>query len=119
MHGIETQYPKTWIAYEQDTEPRGRAFNWLCDEDMLPSIVPQARIWAYSFNSACYSDGAQEIDTQGQGDSFLEMMLARLDGIGTRPIVFIGSCYGGIVVAQVCKWFPRPKEASSGGLNTL
>ena len=30
-----TQYPKSWVAYERDTESRGRAVNWLCDKDML------------------------------------------------------------------------------------
>ena len=73
---------------------------------MLPSVVPQARIWVY-YNSNCYSDGAQEIDTQRQGNSFLEMIFAKLDGIGTRPIILIGPCYGGIVVAQVCHRSPR------------
>ena len=110
MHDIETQYPKSWVAYERDTEPRGRAVNWLCDKDMLPSIVPQARIWVFNYNSNCYSDGAQEIDTQGQGNSFLEMISAKLDGIATRLIIFIGPCYGGIVVAQVCHWSPRSEK---------
>ena len=83
---------------------------------MLPSIVPQARFWAYSHNSNCYSDGAQEIDTQGQGNSFLETISAKLGGIGTRPIIFIGSCYDGIVVAQVCHWSPRSKKHSLCGV---
>lgn len=102
MHGIETQSPRTWIAYEHDHEPRGRATNWLCDEDMLPKVVPQARIWAYDYNSNCYSDNAQEIDVLGLGDSFLEMLRGAQDkGVGERVLVFIGSCFGGIVIAQV------------------
>ena len=102
VHGIETQSPETWMAYERDEEPRGRATNWLCDEDMLPKVVPQARIWAYNYNSNCYSDNAQEIDILALGDTFLEILRGAQDkGVGERMLVFIGSCFGGIVVAQV------------------
>ena len=102
VHGIETQSPKTWTAYEHEKEPRGRATNWLCDEDMLPNVVPQARIWAYDYNSNCYSDGAPEIDILALGDTFLEMLRGAQDkGVGTRTLIFIGSCFGGILIAQV------------------
>lgn len=102
MHGIETCSPKTWTAYERDEEPRGRATNWLCDEDMLPKVLPQARIWVYDYNSYCYSGNAQKIDILGLGDSFLEMLRAAEDkGVGKRSLVFIGSCFGGVVIAQV------------------
>ena len=74
MHGIETHSPKTWIAYEQDEEPKGRARYWLRDEDMLPKVMPQARIWTYDYNSNCYSDNAQEVDILGLGETFLEIL---------------------------------------------
>ena len=94
---------RTWTAHERDEEPRGRARNWLRDEDMLPHILPQARIFLYEYNSNCYSDNAQEIDILGLGESFLAMLDAAEDnGIGKRSLLFIGSCFGGIVVAQVC-----------------
>ncbi len=103
MHGIETNSARTWTASERDEEPRGRARNWLRDEDMLPRILPQARILFYEYNSNCYSDNAQEIDILGLGESFLAMLEAAKDnGIGKRSLLFIGSCFGGIVVAQVC-----------------
>lgn len=102
MHGIETHSQKTWTAYEREKEPRGRATNWLCDEDMLPSVVPQARIWAYDYISNCYSDNAPEIDILGLGDSLLEILRGAHDkGVVKRLLVFIGSCFGGIVVAQM------------------
>lgn len=69
---------------------------------MLPKVVPQARIWAYEYNSNCYSDNAQEVDILGLGDSFLEVLRGAQDkGVGQRVLVFIGSCFGGIVIAQV------------------
>ncbi len=69
---------------------------------MLPHILPQARILLYEYNSNCYSDNAQEIDILGLGESFLAMLDAAEDnGIDKRSLLFIGSCFGGIVVVQV------------------
>ncbi|KAL2046727.1 hypothetical protein ABVK25_011599 [Lepraria finkii] len=100
VHGMETQFPLTWIAYERDQEPRGRAINWLCDKDMLPRVIPQARIWAYNYNSKCYMANAQEVDIQGLGETFLRLLAAKSNELGRRPLFFIGSCFGGIVVTQ-------------------
>ena len=100
VHGIEISSPQTWTAYQSDTEPRGHAVNWLCDDDMLPTILLHTRIWTYVYNSNCYSDGAQEVDILGLGQVFLEILWSNgIDGL--RPILFVGSCFGGIVVAQV------------------
>ena len=69
---------------------------------MLPMVLPQARIWAYDYNSNCYSDNAQEVDILGLGDTFMEILRGAWDnGIGKRKLILIGSCFGGIVVAQV------------------
>ena len=69
---------------------------------MLPNVLPQARIWAYDYNSNCYSDNAPEIDILALGDTFLEMLRgAQGNGVGTRTLIFIGSCFGGILIAQV------------------
>lgn len=65
-------------------------------------MVPQARIWAYDYNSSCYSDNAPEIDILALGDTFLEILRgAQGKGVGTRALIFVGSCFGGILVAQV------------------
>ena len=78
------------------------AINWLCDDVMLPKVLPQARIWVYNYNSNCYFDNAPEVDILGLGESFLERLwLAKSEDVGNRLIAFVGSCFGGIVVAQV------------------
>ena len=99
MHGLETCSPTTWTAFERDEEPRGRKYNWLSDEDMLPYEVPQARIWVFDYNSR-YSREGQNISIKDLGQIFLEHISTE-KVLGTRPIVFIGSCFGGIVIAQV------------------
>lgn len=98
VHGIETCSPKTWTAFEKDEEPRGRGVNWLVDEDILPRVVPQARIWVFDYNSN-YSRNAQVIGIKNLGETLLSFIT--MEKLGTRPIVFIGSCFGGIVITQV------------------
>jgi hypothetical protein len=100
VHGIETTSPKTWVAYEQDTEPKGRAYNWLKDVDMLPSVIPGARIWAFDYNSN-YSHDAQTVRIDGLGVILLNCIKDRYEDFESRKLVFIGSCFGGIVVAAV------------------
>lgn len=100
VHGIQTCSPNTWIAYESDKYSRGRQVNWLTDEDMLPRVMPHARIWVFDYNSR-YSSDAQVIRIKELGDVFLQFMWDRRDELGKRPIIFIGSCFGGIVIAQV------------------
>lgn len=69
---------------------------------MLPRQIPQARIWAYDYNSNCYSDNAQQVDIPGLGEIFLRVLYeARSKGVGSRTLIFIGSCFGGVVVAQI------------------
>lgn len=69
---------------------------------MLPKVIPQARVWAYDYNSNCYSDNAQHVDILGLGDTFLEVLWGVKDkDVGSRSLIFVGSCFGGVVIAQV------------------
>ncbi|OBU00767.2 hypothetical protein VE01_01233 [Pseudogymnoascus verrucosus] len=99
VHGIETISPKTWTAYERDTEPRGRSFYWLKDANMLPSVVKGARIWAFDYNSN-YSHDAQTVKIDGLAMALLNCMKDRRGDFESRKIIFIGSCFGGVVVAE-------------------
>jgi hypothetical protein len=67
---------------------------------MLPSVVPHARIWAFDYNSN-YSTNAQKVKLTALGDILLAFIQNSKEEFGTRPLVFIGSCFGGLVVAQV------------------
>lgn len=77
MHGLDTTSPKTWIAYERDGPPslRGRAYNWLSDDDMLPAVVPKARIWTFDYN-ANYHSNASVVDLLALGDMLLRSLSA-------------------------------------------
>jgi hypothetical protein len=100
VHGIETISPKTWTAYEQDIEPKGHSCYWLKDADMLPSVVKGARIWAFDYNSN-YSHDAQTVRFDGIAETLLSCIMDRRSDFESRKIIFIGSCFGGIVVVEV------------------
>ena len=113
VHGIETTSPRTW-TYRQDKVTDGSGVNWLSDEDMLPGVVPQARIWVFDYNSN-YTESAQEVYIGGVGETLLKS-IEHEDTLGKRPLVFIGSCFGGLVVAQV-RGTPVPLDARLPTLN--
>jgi hypothetical protein len=67
---------------------------------MLPQVVPQARIWVFDYNSN-YSTNAQKVKLTDLGQILLAFIWDSKEGLGKRPFVFIGSCFGGLVVAKV------------------
>jgi len=101
VHGLQTTAAKTWTAYKNGKNAEGGECHWLRDEDMLPKVLPQARIWAFDYNSN-YSSNAQHVSIVDLGQVLLDMVHGKKDDqLGERTLVFIGSCFGGIIVAQV------------------
>ncbi|OBT50883.1 hypothetical protein VE04_08686, partial [Pseudogymnoascus sp. 24MN13] len=66
---------------------------------MLPSVVKGARIWAFDYNSN-YSHDAQTVKIDGLAVALLNCMKDRCGDFESRKIIFIGSCFGGVVVAE-------------------
>ncbi|ETS86336.1 hypothetical protein PFICI_00164 [Pestalotiopsis fici W106-1] len=94
VHGIGEAKPEdAWV--HPDTK-----VNWLSDPTMLPDALPKARILTYNYVSYWYGDDAvkQKVDTVAG------KMLNALDGKRTtcaqRPILFIGHCFGGLVIQE-------------------
>ena len=67
---------------------------------MLPSVIKGARIWVFDYNSN-YSHDAQTVRIDGLAATLLNCIMDRRDDFESRNLVFIGSCFGGIVVAEV------------------
>jgi len=76
--------------------------NWLSDRDMLPAALPTARIFTYDWN-ANYFAHAPAQTLLGHADTLLGL-IAEGRGSQTRPIIFIASCFGGLILAEVCCW---------------
>ncbi|KAK2616464.1 hypothetical protein QQS21_000506 [Conoideocrella luteorostrata] len=96
IHGLDTGSPDTWI-WKSKSPPKN--VHWLADDDMLPHKVGRARIFTCDWPSDLFerSDLVQkEIE---------ELARLLLDGINRhsrkdRPIIFIASCLGGIILMK-------------------
>ncbi|RDW64629.1 hypothetical protein BP6252_10280 [Coleophoma cylindrospora] len=94
IHGLATESPRTWEFKKDD----GTVTNWLADSDMLPAAIPEARIFTYDWNANYFKD-APVTRLLGHADTLLALVRERLCP-DSRPIIFIGSCFGGLILAQ-------------------
>ncbi|KAH8880627.1 hypothetical protein GQ53DRAFT_669415, partial [Thozetella sp. PMI_491] len=94
IHGLDTESPRTWMAWKQPGNPSAGQVHWLRDREMLPSVVPNARILTYDWNAAIVDSAADIL--LGHADGLLD----RLHESSDRPIVFIASCFGGLLLAK-------------------
>ena len=74
--------------------------NWLSDGDMLPAALPKPRIFTYDWNANYFGDAPVQT-LLGHADTLLGLV-AEVHGSQSRPIIFIASCFGGLIVAEVC-----------------
>ncbi|RYP48627.1 hypothetical protein DL768_005518 [Monosporascus sp. mg162] len=93
-HGLDAASPKTWECRHKD----GRSVNWRSDRDMLPAAVPYARIYTYDWEANC-SDHAPVQTLFGHAGALLARA-AEARASSTRPIIFVASCFGGLVLAE-------------------
>jgi hypothetical protein len=99
IHGLDTESPHTW---EFDKKDGSTVINWLADGDMLPAAVPEARIFTYDWDAGCFQDAPVET-LFGHATTLLNALVAEYGGAKMRPILFVASCFGGLVVAEVCQ----------------
>ncbi|KAI1276054.1 hypothetical protein F5Y07DRAFT_367963 [Xylaria sp. FL0933] len=100
IHGLDTHSPKTWMAWKEDGKRDSGDVHWLRDEHMLPSVIQNARIFTYDWN-ANYDGDAETQSLRGHADSLLNKLRnARNKENKSRPIVFVASCFGGILLAK-------------------
>ncbi|KAI1176639.1 hypothetical protein F4777DRAFT_545378 [Nemania sp. FL0916] len=93
IHGLDTDSPRTW------TYTNGhREIKWLEDKCLLPAAVPYARIYTYNWDAKVFNNAPVET-IFGHADRLLDLVKARQSTPG-RPILFIASCLGGLVLAE-------------------
>ncbi|KAL3475982.1 hypothetical protein BJX99DRAFT_270797 [Aspergillus californicus] len=80
----------TWTDQETDT-------NWL--KDLLPSVIPYARILAYCYNANILF-GASAAGIKEQADNLLLCLSNKRKAAPARPIIFITHSMGGILVKE-------------------
>ncbi|RKL04917.1 hypothetical protein BFJ70_g17166 [Fusarium oxysporum] len=86
------------VAGHTTIESEGRVVNWLADEDMLPATVPEARIFTYDWNANYFQDAP--VQTLLSHADTLLAHIAETRDVKSRPIIFIASCFGGLVLIE-------------------
>lgn len=94
IHGLETNSERTWVYKKGGTETE-----WLRDPQMLPQVVPNARIFTYDWEANFYRDSTDQT-LREHATSLLAHLKDKL-GSEPKPILFIASCFGGLVLAKV------------------
>lgn len=100
IHGLDTKSPDTW---EFKTSGGGKV-NWLKDEHMLPAGLTNVRIFTCDWPAQLFETFDSERDTI---EELARLLLAairerenRAPEDGNRPILFIASCLGGIILMK-------------------
>ncbi|KAI1125082.1 hypothetical protein F5Y10DRAFT_268422 [Nemania abortiva] len=102
IHGLDTESSKAWVAWKVDGDPTSGDVHWLKDEDMLPSKVPNARIFTYDWNITL-DQGTATNNMLGHADDLLlamHDMRSGSNGNANRPIIWVASCFGGLLLAK-------------------
>jgi hypothetical protein len=93
---LETGSPRTWEYRKKDGSG---GVNWISDSDMLPACVPEARIYTYDWDANCFQDAPVQT-LLGHADNLLALVTGER-GSRDRPIIFVASCFGGLILAEV------------------
>ncbi|KAL7942664.1 hypothetical protein V8C42DRAFT_360055 [Trichoderma barbatum] len=110
IHGLDTQSPRTWIAWKIDGDPKSGDVHWLKDETMLPAVIPNSRIFTYDWSASLDRNPGTQFLLGHATDFLSKLYMARLQEGNDRPIIFIASCFGGLLFAKALY---RAAESSS------
>ncbi|ROV88121.1 hypothetical protein VMCG_10440 [Cytospora schulzeri] len=101
VHGIGAPPTKTWVYSEKDDKGQKiREVNWLADNTMLPSAVKDARIMTFNYDSVWFGDAPTRQTLDGVATTLLREIKKKRRDCGTRPIILIGHCFGGLVMQK-------------------
>ncbi|CAG1970801.1 unnamed protein product [Fusarium graminearum] len=111
LHGLDAKSPETWIAWVVDGDAKSGDVNWLQDKHMLPKFMPESRILTYQWN-ANYEISASSDRFSGHAKTLLQDLHADRSDEGRKdcPIIFIASCFGGLLLAQALVIASHPSE---------
>jgi hypothetical protein len=71
VHGLGAAPDRTWVHTEKAD---GKKTNWLKDKDMLPELVPTARIMQFAYESAWFGTHSIEQRLSLIADQLLESL---------------------------------------------
>ncbi|KAK8924386.1 Protein NLRC3 [Metarhizium anisopliae] len=101
IHGLDTKAPETW-TWRDRCHPKNNV-NWLEKEDMLPHNVGNARIFVCNWEAEMFQKSTPT-NLEESAQSFLRIMRHHLEqrerGAAANPLLFIASCFGGIILIK-------------------
>ena len=103
IHGKGAHPAHTWSALiaNRDSHDAASYVNWLDSDDMLPAVLPTARVLRFGYLSEWFGENALETRAASIGEKLLaELKSLRLDAID-RPLIFVGHSFGGLVILKV------------------
>ncbi|KAI0097461.1 armadillo-type protein [Nemania sp. FL0031] len=99
IHGLDTESPKTWTWKKNPNDSKDKGVNWLVHRDMLPKSAGPCRVFTCDWPAKLFETVESEEDTfEELAILLLEAILDHL--IEQRPIFFIASCLGGIILMK-------------------
>lgn len=104
IHGLDTGNPRTWVAFQIEGDKTSRQVHWLRDPDMLPTVIPDARIFTYDWNANTFANAANEA-LLDHSKTFLDKLLEeRGQNAQNIPLLFVASCFGGLLLAKALNY---------------
>ncbi|KEQ62629.1 uncharacterized protein M437DRAFT_49471, partial [Aureobasidium melanogenum CBS 110374] len=102
IHGIGAHPDDTWCKLRRadlDVTRPENYVNWLHDNDMLPSRIPNARIMRYGYRSAWHGAEVTEQGTSSVAPRVIKTKTSQR--CQKRPLIIVAHCFGGLVVLKV------------------
>ncbi|KAL1962274.1 hypothetical protein VTN77DRAFT_9864 [Rasamsonia byssochlamydoides] len=91
VHGIGADPYFTWVTNQ---------VHWLENAEMLPQRFPDARIMSFGYESQWFGAHAVKISLLSVAEDLLQDLDEARKHCATRPMIFIGHCFGGLVIQQ-------------------
>ncbi|KIW24812.1 uncharacterized protein PV07_10502 [Cladophialophora immunda] len=105
VHGLGAHPDDTWTQKRGDGD-EARWVNWLEEEDMLPTRVPNARIMRYGYKSGWFGAEAIKQSARTTAERFLTALRRERKDCIDRPLILIAHSFGGLVVLKaVCNTY--------------
>jgi hypothetical protein len=99
IHGLDTHSSDTWI-WRSHEEPT-KNVNWLEDPCMLPEAAgKQSRIFTFDWSAELFRTSLSLPLTLRECATLLLASLRDMTRPKDRPLIFIASCFGGIVLME-------------------
>lgn len=102
IHGLDTKSPDTWIWRHRGADiPTNAAVNWLEDQHMLPKRAERCRIFMCNWPAPLLEEsGLVQKRIEEFARLLLDAITSRPSTTKEKPIVFIASCLGGVILMQ-------------------